>query len=451
MKNQSLALSLFCFVLGTNQLSAQLPKGDRTMSWLVDKTENDDFVQAFEFAQAGCIESSHLSVTWSDIEPTDGLFDSDILNIFNTADYFYTLYSTELELQLAVTNTVVKTVPDDLLAVDYNDPSFINRYKRVLDSVFAHLPTVELSALNIGNESDILFGTDPLQYEAYKTFLDAVIPYAKTRYFELYGRDLKVGTTLTLYGLIDPIKGPLCETLNDGLDIVSVTYYPLENDFTMKPIDAVEPDFDALIAIYDNPSQPIYFAECGFSSSEICNSSEILQAQFYSEVFRLWDKHYDYIKHLTIFKSTDWSYDAIDYLAGYYGIDDPIFLEYLRTLGVRTWDGDGTNKLAYDFILCELEARDWCTTSCALTGIEQNKNTVELALVPNPCTNQFIIQSDQALAHVKLFSLTGAMVYESSTGSTRIDTSELPTGIYFIEIETINGERRQEKIIKITP
>ena len=448
MKNQPIVLYLFFFFLGTNQLSAQLPKGDRTLSWLVDKSENDDLLQAFEFAQAGCIESSHLSITWSDIEPTEGSFDSDILNILNTADYFYTFYSTELELQLAVTNTVIKTVPDDLIDVNYDDPVFITRYKRVLDSVFAHLPTVELSALNIGNESDILFGADASQYTAFKTFLDEVIPYAKTRYFELYGRDIKVGTTLTLYGLIDPIQGPLCEIVNDGLDIVSVTYYPLENDFTMKPISAIESDFDALVAIYNNPSQPIYFAECGFSSSEICNSSEVRQAQFYSEVFQLWDKHYNQIKYLTIFKSTDWSYEAVEFYGTYYGIDDPIFLEYLRTLGVRTWDGDGTNKLAYEFILCELEARDWCTTSCSLTAIEQTKNVGELTIAPNPFTNQFTIQSNEPLAYVKLFSVTGEMVYESFTGSNRIDTSELPAGIYLVEVQTTTNEIWLEKVVK---
>ena len=123
-------------------------------------------------------------------------------------------------------------------------------------------------------------------------------------------------------------------------------------------------------------------------------------------------------------------------------------MEFLRTLGVRTWNGDGTNKLAYEFIKCELEARDWCSTSCSLTEIAQQKNDVELAIAPNPFANRFTIQSNQPLAYVKLFSVTGELVYESLTGSNRIDTSHLPDGIYLVEVQTTTNEIWREKIVK---
>lgn len=448
MKKQLILIVITLLIPALGNLAAQTPKGDRTFAWSVDMAENDDYYLAFEFAQAACIQSSHLSVMWSELEPEEGVFSEDLLNLLTFADYFYPLNSTKIELQFGVTNTVIKTVPADLVAINYNDPVFIARYKTALDSIFTRIPNLELSSLNIGNESDILFGTDPDQYAAFKTFLNEVVPYAKSRYFELYGIDLKIGTTLTLYGLIDPIKSTLCADLNTGLDIVSVTYYPLEDDFTMKPPTEIEPDFDALIAIYNDPAQPIHFAECGYASSETCNSTPIKQAQFFSEVFRLWDKHYDYIKYLTIFKSTDWSYETIDYLRDYYGIDDPVFLEYLRTLGVRTWDGDGTNKLAYEFILCELDARDWCDITCPLSSLTKDDIVLDLTIKPNPFANAITLQTNQNLISVKLYSLTGELVLEAGTGIYQIDLSHLPNGIYLCEAQTENGDISRQKIVK---
>ena len=440
---------LFFAVFTLNaSLYSQLPKGDRTFAWQVDNAENDDFLLALGFAQEACMESIHLAIDWSNLETDSGVYDPEFVNLLDIADYLFPLYSTEMELQLSVTNTVVKTVPDDLMVIDFDDPELISRFKIALDTVLTHLSTVELSALNIGNESDVLFGNDPVQYAKFKTFLDEVRVYAKLKYLELYDKELNVGTTLTLYGMTDPIKSPLCQSLNENMDIIAVTYYPLNPDFSMKSPYAIEPDFDHLVAIYNDPTKPIYFVECGYSSSAVCSSSEILQAQFFSEVFRVWDKYYDNIKYLSVFKTTDWSFDQITFLSEYYGIDDPLFLEFLRTLGVRTWNGDGTNKLAYEFIKCELEARDWCSTSCSLTEIAQQKNDVELAIAPNPFANRFTIQSNQPLAYVKLFSVTGELVYESLTGSNRIDTSHLPDGIYLVEVQTTTNEIWREKIVK---
>jgi len=96
-----------------------------------------------------------------------------------------------------------------------------------------------------------------------------------------------------------------------------------------------------------------------------------MQADFFSNVFEAWDAQYDHIKYLSVFQSTDWSQDFVDTIAVYYGINDPIFKEFLRTLGVRTWPGNGTDKLAYDRILCDLDFRDWCTVNCPTTTIPE--------------------------------------------------------------------------------
>src|ERR1035437_5766769 len=144
--------------------------------------------------------------------------------------------------------------------------------------------------------------------------------------------------------------------------------------------------FGQLVSEYPNASQPIYFVECGYPSSASCGSSLALQSQFIQKVFAAWDTYASNIKYITFFKTTDWSQGAVDTLAVYYGLaQDTAFKEYLRTLGLRTYPGNGTNKPAYDTLQCQLDRRGFCATSCAASGIDESfPNAIEVTLSPNP-------------------------------------------------------------------
>ena len=206
------------------------------------------------------MESIHLTFAWSSIEPNAGNFDANYINnILDIADIYYPAYGTKVELQIPTMNTNVKVTPTDLVSTDFDDLTMINRFKVLLDTLFIHIPNVELSALNIGNESDAYMGTDVTQYNQYKMFLDSVVPYAKQLYFNLHGTDLKVGTTFTYDGLVEASTSSLCQTVNNGLDIVSTTYYPLNPDFTMESPAVVSSDFSNLVNIYSDTLKPIYF------------------------------------------------------------------------------------------------------------------------------------------------------------------------------------------------
>lgn len=425
----------------------QLPKGDRVLAWQVDMAEDNDYNLAFTYAQDACMESIHLSFSWSGIEPTAGSFDPFyISNTLDIANIYFPAFNTKVELQLAPVNTVAKETPTDLLSTNFDDPNMISRFKTLLDTVFAHIPNLELSVLNIGNESDIYFGIDNSQYTAYKTFLNEVIPYAKQLYFNLHGTDLKVGTTLTFHGLTAPSTVDLCQNLNNGLDIVALTYYPLNGDFTVNSPSVVSEDFDNLVNVYSDSSQPIYLVECGYPSSETCNSSVTLQAQFYQNIFNAWDTHADNIKYLTVFKSTDWSTDEVADLGVYYGISDVRFLEYLRTLGVREWENSGTNKLAYETILCALSDRNWCATNCTLTSNDPYEESLSLNLYPNPTTGEIFFQTEKSVAQIKIYNNLGALSLKSTNRT--VNLSDLPNGVYLAIVQFENGERSLRKIVK---
>lgn len=215
---------------------SQQPKGERTLAWQIDMTENYNYDSAFTYGNDACMESVHLFFKWTDVESDTSIFNTSFIhNFLDIVNIYYPAWDVKVELQIAPTNTGVKEVPSELMNLPFDEPLVINRFKILLDTVFAHIPNVTLAALNIGNESDINFGTDAAQYNAYKVFLDSVSNYAKALYFNLHSTNLNTGTTFTHHGLTHSSTASLCKSVNNGLDIVTVTYYPLNSDFTMKP------------------------------------------------------------------------------------------------------------------------------------------------------------------------------------------------------------------------
>jgi type IX secretion system substrate protein len=440
----------FAALFISNLVAAQTPKGDRVFSWQLDVAEDNNFFAAFSLAQNACMASTHMSYSWSDLEPQPGQFDTAFMSeAMDPADIFYPAFDISAELQLATVNTLFRVVPSDLENVPWDSPLMINRFKTLLDTVFAHLPHLQLDALNIGNESDAFFGGNAAQYVSYKNFLDAVFPYAKQKYFELHGTPLKVGTTFTFNGLTGPLTAPLCQLVNAASDIISVTYYPLFPNFTVKPPDVVSGDFGDLVALYPDTAKPIFFVECGYPSSPVCLSSETLQAQFFQNVFGAWDTYYDHVKYLSIFKLTDWSQETVDWLGTYYGLNDPVFLEFLRTVGVRTYPGSGTAKLAFETISCELNARDWCAVNCSLNAAKESApDAPALVVAPNPASSQLTILGEAALAEWLLYDASGRQVLHGEN-SRQIGLAGLPAGLYFLKMKTLDGRVLVQKFVKI--
>ena len=444
MKNYILLLSFLFSITVYGQQS----KGNRTLAYQVDLAEKGNYDSSLLYAIDACMESVHLFFTWNDLESDTGNFNQSFITGFlDLIDFYYPAYNLEVELQMATINTVSRTLPNGLDTVNFSDPLMISYFKRALDTVFSHLPNLKLSALTIGNETDVYWGIDSLQYVDYSIFIDSIRVYAKQKYFALHGEDLNIGVTLTHHSLVDPYLSNLCKIVNNKTDIVSTTYYPLESNFTMKPPSAVFTDFQELVTAYPDTNQPIYFAECGYSSSDVCNSSEALQAQFYENVFDAWDTYQSNIKYLTIFKTNDWSHAEVAALVPYYGISDTAFYEYLRTLGIRTYPGNGTNKLAYETIKCELNTRNWCATSCNQSTSMNNLNETNISIYPNPTSNELTIKSTTAVQTIQLMDVTGKVVLSSSEHS--IQLTELISGTYFVTLFLSDGKIHQQKIVKL--
>jgi hypothetical protein len=242
-------------------------------------------------------------------------------------------------------------LPKVLSKKRYDDPDVIARFNRLMDAILAAIPNLDVNFLSIGNEVDLGFANDKKLWKQYRVFYRGTKDFVKKR-----KPDWKVGIAMTLYGLTQQRK-ELAQTLNRHSDIILVSYYPINSDFTVKDPRVVGEEMGAVVKAY--PHRTIYFSEAGYPSSPVLGSSEERQSEFVREVFKAWDAHASQIRYLAFSWLTDSSPAALDFFAKYYSLADNKFREYLRTLGLRTNPGHGTDKPAFVALKAEAKARGW--------------------------------------------------------------------------------------------
>jgi len=326
------------------------PRGERLLGIDVTQAEDGDYDAAMDIVQSVGAEVVSLSLFWDDIETQPGEY-APTPNWLEIANAYYPARDVKLSLVISVIDTNNKRLPADLADAPFDDPAVIGRFKGLLDYVFSQIPDLEITSLAIGNEIDGYLGADPSLWRQYQTFYEAASAHARAM-----RPDLPVGTKATFAGLTGYARERLQE-LNRSSDVIMVTYYPLNDDFTVKDPSVVAADFEALIAVY--PDRPIYVLEAGYPSSADCGSSEPKQAAFVRQLFRAWDAHASQIQLLFFTWLTDLPHSSVGDLTDYYAVSDNRFAEFLRTLGLRTYSGSGSDKQALRALEAEAKARGW--------------------------------------------------------------------------------------------
>jgi len=383
-----------------------------------------------------------LFQTWTAIETSPLVYNFSILDI---ANIYYPAYNMPVDLTIAPIATNKLEVPSDLITKAFNDSILINRFKKLLDSIKVHIPNITLSSLIIGSESDIYFGTNAKLWSQYTTFYSSVSAYAKTLW-----PGLKVATELTFTGLTS--QNTFAQTLNLISDYIGISYYPLNTNFTVKPVSTIPTDFAILVDLYS--SKPLWFYQYGYPSSSTCNSSEAQQAQFISQTFTSWDNYASNIKMIDFTWLHDLDTAKVNFYARYYGIKDTVFLEYLHTLGLRTWNGK--DKAAFIELECQAKKRGYNNLNihCS-TGIEEmkNVNANSLKLFPNPAQDYLNIQSSFNFknAEATIRNSLGQIVKSISNingMNIHIETNDFANGLYFIIIQNVNRQMTNKFIIE---
>lgn len=318
---------------------------------LLDLTETNTFEDNLDHADDLDIEFFALHLPWSSIEisPNEYVDPDNALFLLNeVADDEKLLFS----LTIRPIDLSGKTVPDDLVDLRFNDFEMIDRFKKLVTYIFTRVDADILLNFQIGNEIDgyDTSGEDPLFWEDYGEFLSQVNDFIK-----LTNPEVQVGFTGTLKGLVE--EPTRFNTLLENVDLLGVTYYPLEDDFDVKRPSTLEDDFDDLLEVYTD--KPIYVQEIGYQTSSENKSNETKQADFFCNLFSYWDDHVEEIQSVNIVRLNDLSTLAATNLAAPYGIDDDGFIEYLRSLGIRTQEGEGEEKKAFEVIKDHMDERGW--------------------------------------------------------------------------------------------
>ncbi|MFN0181492.1 MAG: hypothetical protein ACKVZ0_22000 [Gemmatimonadales bacterium] len=326
-------------------------KGDRRFGVHVTTAADNDYGRAFQAARATGMDLLPFALPWTAVETPTG-WDPSLLQ---TANAFFGAQGLPLYLTiLSPINTNVAEVPAAYRGLPVDDPGLIAGFNRLLDTVRAYTPALDIDVLILGNEIEATLGADLAAWARYQTFFGAARAHAKQR----FGASTLVGATIGLGALDLAGIGAAIDRLVEGSDLASVTYYPLTADFGVEPPSVAGADFAKVVGRFR--TKPIYFQEIGYPTSGTLGSSDEKQRQFAASVFEAWDRHADRVRFLGWLWLTDRSVAETDGLVRYYGLGGPLgnrFGEYLRTLGLRTHAG--VAKPAYTDLAAMLDARGW--------------------------------------------------------------------------------------------
>lgn len=415
-------------------INAQITPANNVIS--VDLTTPQDPGYTYDSAIINCsnlgMKNVGLHFLWkSGLESTPSIFNLTNLDI---ANIYYPTHFISIDLNIDPIETNTLELPIDISSLTFDDPIVINRFKILLDSVFAHIPDLQLSSLIIGSEVDGYLGTDPTKWAQYTTFYSAVSSYAKS-----IKPGLKVACEAMLPGLTGA-AATFLQTLNVFSDYIGVSYYPINGDFTVKPTSIVSSDFLNVVNLY--PSKPIYFYQLGYPSSSLCNSSETLQAQFIETVFQIWDLYSTNIKLIDFTWLHDWSSSAISYWSTYYGISDPVFLDFLGSIGLRNWGGSGADKPAFKELICQAKQRNYNSLpmNCS-ADIQDEKKQFSFYINTLENTLTILNFTDLENVEISIYNQIGQTEKTASNITSKdntFDLGELANGVYFIVIQNQN-------------
>jgi hypothetical protein len=99
---------------------------------------------------------------------------------------------------------------------------------------------------------------------------------------------------------------------------------------------------------------------------------------------------------------------------------------------------------------CYIYVDDFALYSCFNVGVEsQNKSNNDLEIFPNPAKESITLKSSIQMKEVRVFDIVGREVERTNINSSnyQLNTSNIKSGVYFVEVLFTNGERRISKLV----
>ena len=108
---------------------------------------------------------------------------------------------------------------------------------------------------------------------------------------------------------------------------------------------------------------------------------------------------------------------------------------------------DHVNSPLATFIIQHIDHPVTFSENCSLLNVGKDQK-IHLVIYPNPTQNIINIESEEDIVSIKLISIYGQIIKPEIIGSTQLDFSSLPQGVYIVEIKFDNDTILRKKISK---
>lgn len=293
-------------------------------------------------AAAAGINLQQITPKWNETESSAGVYD------FHDFDFRAALakkFSLPVYLNLRIIDTLARSMPGPYEAWRFDDPRMTEKLTTLLRAMQSRNPA-EIRWIAIGNEVDRYFMKHLDEVKAYRQLLLNLQPVLKNLF-----PGAIVTTNFTFDGISHLDKE--LKPIYDVGEIFSVTYYPLNPDFTVRPPEIIKADFKLILAAA--AGKPVMFQEVGYPSSELLGSSPLKQAQFLQMFFDQLKKSQPEVIGMTYLFMSDLPKALVDVFGEYYKLPgSDKFKAFLATLGL--FDGMGNPKPAWNVFERNLKA-----------------------------------------------------------------------------------------------
>lgn len=326
--------------------AAPVARGERTLGLALSEPETGGYDAAFTLARRAGVTETSISLAWDDLEAKPGVYANAWVAI---ASAYYPGRGMKVTVVVNPIDTTADRRPKALRSKAWDDPAVVEGYAGVVLWVLDGLKGVPLSCLSLGNEVDVLLGTDARAWAAYGRLVADVRRRVRAK-----RPDLVVGVKVTSGALLADGPGRRLAAAAD-LDATFATYYPLGEGGRVRDPRVVAGDVAGMVAA--SGPRPLWLLEVGCPSGTVCGSSLDVQRRFVEEVFAAWDAHASKIPVLSFCWMHDQAPTSVDEMTRYYGLAAPAFRDFLATLGLRERAGEGRDKPAFAALVAAAKAR----------------------------------------------------------------------------------------------
>lgn len=224
--------------------------------------------RALEEIRATGVSMFTLSVSWSEAEPSRGVYRVDEVT---RAARLLRQSGAILHLDLPLVTGRARDVPRDLAGAAFDDTRLSLRLGRLLAALRPAL--LDCGTISLGYEADTYFADKPDELKAYRRLFDGAVDYLSR-----VAPDLKVGVTTA--APTESSAPAVAAALHQHSPLLLYVYAPFEpgRPFVHRSPEDLERDWRELLLRSGN--RPIAFPEVSYSSSEANGSSLERQAEF---------------------------------------------------------------------------------------------------------------------------------------------------------------------------